>query len=354
MKTVPRIALQPDNDNIRLNSQTHSKPDTACGLDWLDFRGLLAPEQIVPLFDWVADHCDDLIDWGKDRPAGRHQRFSHGFRSVRGAIYAYEPTDGAYHVWISLPGQAVAGAGSTMAQLFIAKQCVEAGLRCSRLDLYLDDWTGRLADVRDRIRDAYAQGQHSGFRKMPEFIDRPTWDATPKVTLYLGSRESTSFVRIYDKDEGRVRWERQLGRDVADTVLAHLLNVHEEHRRKTPLPDYDLFVGHAIRSHLTNGIKFLERKDKNLDRANICSFWAEFLGWLGSLQLRVTRSMVPPTLERTLAWLDRQVSKSLSMVKDIFGSGYPQWLSGLLENGRARYRSIDERRIAMARSIVFI
>jgi hypothetical protein len=353
MKIVSPTISQPDSDNIRLNSQTPSKLDTACGLDWLDFRGLLSPEQITPLFDWVADHCDDIIDWEKDRPTGRHQKFSHGFRSVRGGIYAYEPTEGAYHVWISLPGQAVAGAGSTMAQLFIAKQCVDAGLRCTRLDLYLDDWTGTLSAVRDRIREAYSKGHHTGFRKMPECIDRPTWDATPKVTLYLGSRESTSFVRIYDKDD-RVRWERQTGRDVSDVILGHLLTVHEEHRLKTPLPDYDGFVADAVRSHLTNGIGFVERKDKNLERGTVCAFWTDFLGWLGALQLKVTRSPVTATLERTLSWLNRQVAKSLSIVKDIMGSRYPQWLSGLLENGKARYRSVDEAKIAMSRGAVLI
>lgn len=348
MQIVAQTSSQPNPGNTRLDSQNPSNLDTACGLDWLDFRGLLCPTKITDLFDWVADHCDDIVDWDVDRPTGRHKRFSHGFRSVRGGIYAYEPTEGAYHVWISLPGQALAGCGSTMAQLFVANACVSAGLRCTRLDIYLDDWTGRLIKIRGDIKEAYLQGQHSGFEKMHEDVSYDNWQQSPKATLYVGSRQSTSFTRIYDKDD-RVRWERQTGRDIADTVLADLLRVHEEARRVVPLSEYDAMIASVICSHLTNGITFLERKDKNLARGVTCQFWSDFVAWLGSLQNKVTRNAPPPTLERTLQWLDRQVSKSLSLVRDVLGYGYAQWIAGILEEGRKRYKAIDEKKIELYR-----
>lgn len=350
MNTVTRNNLQPNSGNTRLDSQNALRPETSVGIDWLDFRGLLCPSRIVALFDWVADHCDDAIDWQTDRPAGRYMRFSHGFRSVRGGIYAYELTDGAAHVWISLPGQALAACGSTMAQVFVAKQCKDAGLRCTRLDLYLDDCTGRLAKLRSQIKDAWQQGKHSGFRDLAEYSSGTDWRVAPEQTMYVGSRQSSSFVRIYDKGD-RVRWERQTGRDIADTVLSDLIRVHEDNRKAAPLPEYDRLLGEGIVSHLTNGIDFLDRKDKNLSRGTRCPFWSEFLSWLRSPQFKVVRHAVVPMLERTLQWLDRQVSKTMALIKDMMGTQFPHWLSGLVEGGRKRYKLVDRLKIEIHRAV---
>jgi len=342
--TRNQTRLQPTRGNTRLDSQKHPIGEHLVAIDWLDFRGLLCPTKILEFFDWVANQCDDLIDWSNERPAGRHVRFSCGFKSVRGGIYAYEHTEGASHIWISLPSTALAGCGGTMAVLFIAAQCASLGLRCTRLDLCLDDETGVLPEIRARIKQAYASGHHTGFKKLTEYSHQDSWNAPTQETLYIGSRESSSYHRIYDKGD-RVRWERQTGRDIADTILADLLRIHEESRKKLSMPDYGKAIAEGILSHLTNGIDFLERKDKNLSRGNRCAFWQGFLDWLGAIQVKIVRSTPTPLMEKTMQWFDRQVSKSMSLIRDILGFGYPQWLSGLLETGRAKYRSIDRSKI---------
>ncbi|MFA9201968.1 MAG: replication initiation factor domain-containing protein, partial [Candidatus Nanopelagicaceae bacterium] len=277
MKNISQIKEAPSTEsgNTRLNSQKMPPLEESLGIDWLDFRGLLCPTKIITFFDWVADQCDDLIDWETERACGRYVRFSCGFKSVRGGQYAYELTEGAAHVWISLPGKALAGCGSTMAQLFVAKACVEQGLSCTRLDVFLDDFGDRLAKIRSSIERAYDKGQHSGFKKLSKVISRVDWQSLPLETLYLGSRESASFVRIYDKSD-RTRWERQTSREISDVVLADLLRVHEDARR-TSIHLYDRSMADAIKAHLTNGIDFVRRKDKNLSRSGRCEFWQGFL-----------------------------------------------------------------------------
>lgn len=350
MITVPQISPQPRTGNTRLDSQKTPHQETATGLDWMDFRGLLCPKKIIEFFDWVANQCDDLIDWDNDRPTGRHYRFDHGFSSVRGGIYAYNLTDGAAKIWISLPGKALAGCGSTMAQLFVAKACLELGLRCTRLDIYLDDASDRLAKLRTKIKEAYSRGQQSGFRKLTEYVTYESSESPAQVCLYLGSRESASYPRIYDKGEV-VRWERQMMRDVAHSVLSDLVAMHDELRKNVSVPEYDLAMGGSIASHLTNGIDFLERKGKNLDRASRLPFWRRFLNWLGALQVKSVRSAPKPLLERTMRWMDRQVSKSFSLIHDILGSRYPVWLSGLIESGISRYKSLDREKIRLHKAV---
>jgi DNA relaxase NicK len=206
--------------------------------------------------------------------------------------------------------------------------------------------------LRTDIKAAWQKGQHSGFRELSEYSSGSDWRVPPEETMYVGSRQSSSFLRIYDKGD-RTRLERQTGRDIADTVLCDLLRVHEEFRRELPLVEYDRVLGAAIVSHLTNGIDFLDRKDKNLSRGQRCPFWSEFLAWLKEPQFKVVRHAVIPMLEKTMQWLDRQVSKTLSVVKDILGSRWPDWVSGLISSGKSRYKSIDERKIEIHRVTAF-
>lgn len=353
-KIVPQSkAPSTESGNTRLNSQKTPVGKHPVGIDWLDFRGLLCPSKIVEFFDWVAEHCDDLIDWSVDRPAGRHVRFSHGFKSVRGAIFAFEPTEGASRVWVSLPGKALAGAGSTMAILFIAAQCASIGLRCTRLDLFLDDDTGRLIKLRGAIERSYARGQASGFRTLTKYSRRSQPSEPVRETLYLGSRESSSFVRIYDRDDGCQRWERQTGRDISDVILADLLECHEQSRRSGTCATYDIAIADKIRCHLTNGVDFVKRVDKNLSRASRAIFWQQFLTWLQSAQVKVTRQAAEPLLERTFSWLSHQVSKSFALVRRVLGLNYQNWVTGFLDEGEAKFKSIDFNKIDLYRVTSF-
>lgn len=344
--------LVADAGNTRLDSQKTVVGEHLTGIDWLDFRGVLCPSKIVEFFDWVADHCDDLIDWAVDRPTGRHVRFSHGFKSVRGGVYAYEHTDGASYVWISLPGQALAGAGSTMAVLFIAAQCASLGFRCTRLDLFLDDDTGRLARVRKSIERSYHAGEAVGFKVLTSY-SRAVQPGDPgRETKYLGSRESSSYVRIYDREDC-VRWERQTGRDISDVILADLLQCHEESRTTGTCGDYDAIVAKRIVAHLTNGIDFVKRKDKNLVRATRCRFWQQFLTWLGEAQVRVIRQNAEPLLEKTFQWLEYQVSKSIAVVRRVLSTSFPNWFAGFLDLGESKFKTIDQRKIDIHRITAF-
>jgi Replication initiation factor len=344
--TVPQSkALATESGNTRLDSQTHRAEARLVSLDWIDFRGLVCPSKIGDFFAWVAEQCDDVIDWFNDRPTGRHVRYSHGYKSARGAIYAHEPTAGASKVWISLPSQALAGAGSTMAVLFVAARCVDMGLRCTRLDLCLDDATGRLAALRRSICRAYNAGHASGFKKLLRYVKHDSPDAVPQETAYLGSRESSSYVRIYDRESGGQRWERQTGRDISDTILADLLLCHESNRRNSTLAEYDAALARKIVSHLTNGIDFVRRKDKNLSRGTRCEFWQQFLTWLASAQVKVVRQQPKPLLEKTFEWLDHQVSKSFALVRRVLGQAYQEWVTGFLGRGEAKFKQFDFDRI---------
>ncbi|MFA9201974.1 MAG: hypothetical protein ACEQSC_00280, partial [Candidatus Nanopelagicaceae bacterium] len=98
-------------------------------------------------------------------------------------------------------------------------------------------------------------------------------------------------------------------------------------------------------------IDFVRRKDKNLSRSGRCEFWQGFLNWLVQLQVKVVRAAVPHLLEKTLAWLNSQVSKTLAKTKDIFGSRWWTFVHDLVNFGSARYTQHDRDFIDLHKSL---
>lgn len=333
--------------NTRLDSQnpqTLYLPD----IDWLDFRGTVPEKQVMPLLERVIYETDDVADWAGAKPGGRHVKFDEVVTTVRGAQYGYSyPEDGGMaQVWVSLPATALGGCDGLMGRLRLAKILSDCNLRCSRLDICLDDSTGRIAQVREDIKASYLRGEAVGFKKIGRFESWDEWNAPSNNTLYVGSRESVSFSRIYDKPD-RTRWERQMRRDVADTVLADILRVWEECKNGV---ESNEVMCRSLISHLTNGIDFVVRKGRNLDRAVRVDFWREFLGWLGEIQVKITRQPQPFSIERTMGWIDRQCARTLAMARRIAGFGYQEWMSNLIARGESRFTQKHEDIIRLIQS----
>lgn len=84
---------------------------------------------------------------------------------------------------------------------YLATRAMQRGARCSRLDLAIDIFQG---DIETYIDDAKAH--ITGDVRRRATILRPLDDANG-TTLYIGSRKSSRFLRVYQKD-------RQLGVDI--------------------------------------------------------------------------------------------------------------------------------------------
>lgn len=85
--------------------------------------------------------------------------------------------------------------------------------RCTRIDLQITiDWPDPLDAA--RVRDLLV---YAGWPSIPEIRSGPTGD-----TIYLLSRTSQRFMRIYQKDNGLIRYEWELKGEVADRVYDRL------------------------------------------------------------------------------------------------------------------------------------
>jgi DNA relaxase NicK len=153
-------------------------------------------------------------------------------------------------------------------------------------------------------------------------------------TVYCGSRRSPKFARFYNKGDFD-RFEIEYKQHLASAVFCDYLNDFS--------PDSSLTLSSILRS----SISFVNKRDKNLSRAVNCDWWVSFqsriIGSFHPLNLAKPR----PSLDRTLKWIHRSVSKSLLLMREALGE---IWMNKLLQlweyeaNSRINQQDLDNLR----------
>lgn len=199
------------------------------------------------------------------------------------------------------------------------------GGKITRLDVAWDDVEGMLDLLRmlEYVRRRYVVTR---FRRWKVDISG-TFDGSERgMTLTFGSRQSNTYVRIYDKggEQGVcghwVRVELELKDDRAQCAAETLY-----HRGISE------FAG-----ILRSAVDFVEpSNDSNRRRWAPAAWWARFLGFAEKARLAV--APVVRSLERTVAWIERQVAPALATVF-IAGGGDLDVLLSFVHNGRKRLR----------------
>lgn len=138
-------------------------------------------------------------------------------------------------------------------------------------------------------------------------------------TVYFGSPASDLQIRFYEKDKERLaaskelevnlttwnRTEIQSRNERANAIALYLLN------------SYDL--GYIVKGVLSNYINFLIKGNcQNKARWKKCEWWTSFLNDTEKLKLTLIAS--DKTIEKTISWIDKQVSTSLAMLVLAYGS----------------------------------
>jgi hypothetical protein len=94
------------------------------------------------------------------------------------------------------------------------------GARCTRIDCTIDDPTYQLIPLKSMIA-AYYQGNQWGPRTIKIIDSGKDYNAPHSATIYLGSRESEKYFRIYDHDSQCLRMELECKKHYAKYVFNH-------------------------------------------------------------------------------------------------------------------------------------
>ncbi len=191
----------------------------------------------------------------------------------------------------------------------------------SRMDIAIDDPTFTIIPF-DEMLQSCLDGNFAGFNNYDPRIDYAYKSETakpgeyPSHTLYLGSRNSSEFTRIYNHKNKCLRLEKELKGKVAMTCYNNLINA-------THLTDIEwakLLMQYAIGS-----IKFIDRtspsggKQSHVDRCPPLAFWADFLSIIDTEPVRLPRPNPNIALSATFNWITRQVSSFLGAAYVAYG-----------------------------------
>ena len=305
------------------------KLERVLGIDWI--QGTIANKYSEKVYDYLSKMCDcepEIFDHG----VLGFQR--HAVWHPYGIVMAWDVdlrNKDIHHgkFLLQLGGEACGCFFDESIYQFCWDLCTKFAFKCSRVDLCFDDFE-RIKSPNEVYQECCAgeEKNYSGYRKH-RFIDeeRSTGEKSGE-TLYFGTRGKNGggkFLRCYDKElesDGEinsVRWEVEFSKERANAVF------------------FKIALSMTIEEFATNiamliggSIDFIERKGKNLDRAERLPFWEKIVSILGEACIRNPRPI--KTVEKCKAWMERCVFPSQSMMQEAFGDKkYYEWAEEQIE-----------------------
>ena len=277
-----------------------SPPLDVVGIDWLRLTGLYP--------DWL-DKADTLI---REVCPGHAENLGgmHGYRGstkwpngVR-LFHGHETSGGM----LEIPGGACVTLGVDVLR-HLGNQLLLGG-RCTRIDIARDlkAAEGERLTLIDDVLASCKRGELCGAKGYQVFDHR---DATTQDIMgqgiYLGSKQSPRFVRLYDKglEQGTsgpgqwVRWEAQLREDHANQAGVALLAGEE-------FPRTALGIAHGF-------IDFRENTgDPNLERRPRMAFYQRLIATIDLVRTRASEST--PDFDRWWAWMRSSVGPMIAAI----------------------------------------
>jgi hypothetical protein len=331
--------FSPDsNTGLKLQAGSHLE----ISLDYLVLTGKLESidvvrEQINAVASRFLEEGAVVFTEEKGMQIGRYYQST--ARTPNGCLFAYSPIEGSeyFDVRFSIPGKVLKRVHFKLA--WKSLKCLrKLGLKPTRIDIALDDYSKQIHP--DLIRQAIRDNNLIRIRKTRTNID----DSAPCVgfTLYLGSRQSNSMLRYYDKfteSDGALdcwRLELEAKEELAVSIWDVLFQI----------PEYDeswcksLFLECVI-----GALDFRDRShDSNIARCPRLCWWECFIeDCRSSGGVRLPRAKQESSLKKKLAWVNRQVETTLAMLEQALGQdGFSHYIQICLESGRRRFGKVHE------------
>lgn len=215
-------------------------------------------------------------------------------------------------------------------------QEIQAHGQITRLDLAVDDRTTQYYDMPE-LHAIFSSGNYlSKFRKWKELVKYEDANRRTGHTIYLGSRESGVFIRIYDKQLEQnekllkngnppithrwIRWEIELKQERAQEASRLIVQGRS--------------VNEVTLGILSNYLRIIQPDNSRKCRCSSSPKWEAFLNNIRKVSL--CSSSQPKTLEDTKRWLMRQVAPSLASIITA-DMGDLSFIQSLVDSGVKRF-----------------
>lgn len=220
----------------------------------------------------------------------------------------------------------------------LLREIVKCG-NVTRLDLAMDDIGTKYYNIHSVI-DQLTSGCYSSKFKGYQLLHQRK-GGHDSCTVYLGSRQSSCMLRIYDKQAEQnaklarygepsietpwLRWELELKHSNAHNSAVSLSNGK---------PVAELAVG-----LLSNYLRFVNLDNSNISRCTTTDTWLSFCHGISKFSVYVPTP--PKTIDDVKRWLNHQVAPSLAKVvmNDL---GDMDAIYGMIHSGAYRLSAHDE------------
>ena len=291
------------NRGVRNSHNSHIQ-NSVFSFDWVRFTFWGGREDINPLLSILG------VDVGLEFTGHGGLGFRQLWQGLNGfQLYTHPVDENQQYVSVNLPSKCLQAIGVEAFQAGYSWLCEQglAGRRwnCTRLDLAFDTQLFEVAD----LRDAWDEGLvDCSARRCNEIKDAPNWkfdedgkrlpltDEQKKTlghTLYFGSRQSQSMLRVYHKmdghsfgDEDFTRVELELKKERAMGAILEIM--------AAPLDQWASVAARWLKGYINVRL----------------SWWEQWLDGIGSSWLRLRQRI--PTVASIQKWLYSQVAAAFT------------------------------------------
>jgi hypothetical protein len=257
-------------------------------------------------------------------------------RSIGGSLYSRRCIDGAWHYRLAISGSDCKVPPDMLLYFLQSAAHFVPGIRCSRLDIALDDYAKSLPP--ELFVSAINKKMHSGFRfgDYIQNLGRGGW------TVYLGTRQSEQFHRYYNKSaesKGEIdsyRLEAEFKGQKSDFLFRCIIGCSTI-----------LDATSALQEMIFGNLIFYSHKVKNLSRCIVADWWQSFVDAVSVARIIPHIPVRPTSISRKIAWIEHQVSKSLAMIASAIGSEqFSEFVRTTVASGTDRMVNYDRLIIA--------
>jgi DNA relaxase NicK len=302
-------ALKPCTDsaasNTAFNQQYPVLAPMTAKIDWISLSFKIdGSRKLNKLIDTIQELLQISIFFDKyrinDDFTGRYKTYS-GSLGVSFGYSNFDSND-VCNARLTLPGDFLANRKSWHIKRVMRRLRDDFGATCTRIDLAVDDYARQLdySTIVQASKDKEGIGFNRG-----KTIDS-YGSSNDGITVYCGSRRSPKFVRFYQKDEFD-RFEIEYKQHYAGSIFADYLG------------DTTADSTYLLSSILRSSISFAFKPDCNLSRSTEHEWWVSFRERITGEYQKVKASKPRPSLDRTLKWIHRSVSKSLLLMREALG-----------------------------------
>jgi hypothetical protein len=299
----------------------------------LDAVTLLWDEDTSVLLSLLSTLCGVRFDLTVNSPRKIGVFWNHIYRSAGGSLYCFRNTPDGFSYRLALSGTDCSNAGQLLLLHFLTlfRRQVST-LRCSRLDIALDDYSKQLSP--SLFVAAIELGNYSGFRN-GDYIRNLRRDG---FTVYLGCRQSEHFVRYYNKyveSGGAIdsyRFESEFKGKKSDFLFNLLCSAPTVEAAHSLLPQI-----------IFGKINFFDEKSKNLSRNPFCKWWSDFVSAVSSIRVFSPSPPKKTSIESKIGWIKRQVAKSLATISVALGAEcFDEFMHEVSQIGIDKMREADK------------